>query len=247
MFDCHLLASHTPGIHNELADHLSRNHASVFLQRAPSATSPSPHQVSRDLQNLVLGPWPARLDVRSLEASVQGYFREGLASSSRRTYAAGINKYLAFCTLYNLYRPLEVTQSTLCYYVSHLANTGLAFSTIKTYLAAVRFTNDRPPPPVMDMPKLQMVLSGVQRVLSLSRNPCIRLPITPPLLRQLRTFWSQQACSYEHIMLWAVCCVCFIGFFRLGEPLYSPRWRPECSSQVRCLDGGMARPLPSHG
>jgi hypothetical protein len=44
-------------------------------------------------------------------------------------------------------------------------------------------------------------------------------------------------------MLWAVCCVCFIGFFRLGEPLYSPRWRPECSSQVSCLDGGMARPF----
>ena len=41
-FDCHLLASHIPGIHNELTDHLSRNRASVFLQRAPSATSLSP-------------------------------------------------------------------------------------------------------------------------------------------------------------------------------------------------------------
>ena len=32
-FDCHLLASHIPGIHNELADHLSRNRASVFQPR----------------------------------------------------------------------------------------------------------------------------------------------------------------------------------------------------------------------
>ena len=54
-FDCHLLASHIPGIHNELADHLSRNRASVFLQRAPPAMAPSPRQVRQDLRTLVLG------------------------------------------------------------------------------------------------------------------------------------------------------------------------------------------------
>ena len=54
-FDCHLQASHIPGIHNELADHLSHNRASVFLQRAPPAMAPSPRQVRQDLRTLVLG------------------------------------------------------------------------------------------------------------------------------------------------------------------------------------------------
>ena len=104
------------------------------------------------------------------------------------------------------------------------------------YLAAVQYfllTNDRPPPPVMDMQKLQMVLSGVQRVLSLSRNPRTRLPISQPLFRQLRTFWLQQTSSYEHIMLWAVCCVCFFGFFRLGELIPASDTADNASRQVQ--------------
>ena len=104
------------------------------------------------------------------------------------------------------------------------------------YLAAVQYfllTNDRPPPPVMDMQKLQMVLSGVQRVLSLSRNPRTRLPISQPLFRQLRTFWLQQTSSYEHIMLWVVCCVCFFGFFRLGELIPASDTADNASRQVQ--------------
>ena len=73
---------------------------------------------------------------------------------------------------------------------------------------------------------------GVQRVLSLSRNPRTRLPITPPLLRQLWTFWSQQACSYEHIMLWAVCCVCFFRFFWLGELIPASDTADDASRHV---------------
>ena len=62
-----------------------------------------------------------------------------------------------------------------------------------------------------------MVLSGVQRVLSRVKAPQPRLPITPPILRQLRSVWSREVHNYDHILIWAVCCVSFFGFFRLGE------------------------------
>ena len=115
---------------------------------------------------------------------------------------------------------MDVTQSTLCYYATHLANKGLAWSSIKTYLAAVRFlliSKDRIPPTASETGRLQLVLAGIQRVQALSKHPRLRLPITPPILHQLNSLWSQKATSYESIILWATCCVCFFGFFRLGE------------------------------
>ena len=51
-YDCHLVASHITGAANELADHLSRNRATSFLQGAHPATSPTPRVVPRELQEL---------------------------------------------------------------------------------------------------------------------------------------------------------------------------------------------------
>ena len=60
-------------------------------------------------------------------------------------------------------------------------------------------------------------LAGIQRVEALSKHSRLRLPITPPILHQLNSLWPRKATSYEAIILWATCCVCFFGFFRLGE------------------------------
>ena len=66
------------------------------------------------------------------------------------------------------------------------------------------------------MPKLKLLVAGIQRVLAFStqQHPC--LPITPLMLRQICDLWSLRAHKYSSIMLWAVCCT-FFGFFRLGE------------------------------
>ena len=46
-----------------------------------------------------------------------------------------------------------------------------------------------------------------------------RLPMTPPLLRQIRpqTIGQRRACSYDETLLWAAAMTCFFGFFRTGE------------------------------
>ena len=49
-YDCHLVASHIPGAHNELADHLSRNRSSLFLQQAHPSTFQTPRLVPKELQ-----------------------------------------------------------------------------------------------------------------------------------------------------------------------------------------------------
>ena len=48
--------------------------------------------------------------------------------------------------------------------------------------------------------------------------PKARLPITPMLLRRLRDHWGSGESGHNEV-LWAVACICFFGFFRLGELL----------------------------
>ena len=76
----------------------------------------------------------------------------------RQTYESGINKFAHFCNIYHVTNPLPISQSLLCSYISHLANSGLAYGTIKTYLAAVRYlqiSNDLLEPLPVPMPKLR--------------------------------------------------------------------------------------------
>ena len=163
------------------------------------------------------------MDISSLEGDVQRYFENGLAPSTRRTYQAGINNFVKFCGLYNISNPLPVSQSVLCSYISHLANSGLAYGTIRTYLAAIRYlqiSRDLPEPRAEPMPKLALVQRGIQRLKPQSASKP-RLPITPAILRQLKALWTGQATDFNIIMLWAACCTAFFGFFRMGE-LTSP-------------------------
>ena len=155
-----------------------------------------------------------------MEKDVQSYFEHGLAASTRRTYQAGINRFILFCNTNHICHPLPVTQSLLCFYVSHLANAGLSYSSIKTYLSAVRYlqvANGLPEPRASSMPKLDLVERGIRRVKSLQPGGRPRLPITPSILRQLRALWSRRAHDYDVVLSWAACCTAFFGFFRIGE------------------------------
>ena len=151
-----------------------------------------------------VGQQETRLDLADLEKDVQKYFEHGLAGTTRRTYQSGINKFVHFCNIYHVTNPLPVSQSLLCSYISHLANSGLAYSTIKTYLAAVRYlqiSNDLPEPRTVPMPKLSVVERGIRqkRLEEPSRRP--RLPITPTILCQLRSLWPREASDYDIILM----------------------------------------------
>ena len=117
-----------------------------------------------------------------------------------------------FCTLYSISDPYPITQSTLCYYVAHLSKQHLAPQSIKSYLSALRnyqISLDIPAPNYTAMHKLSQLKKGVAREYTKGHSPSVRLPITPPILRQVRALWSSQANDPDTIMLWAAACTCF--------------------------------------
>ena len=116
---------------------------------------------------------------------------------------------------------LPVTQDILCYFVAFLGKKGWGHSTIKTYLASVRSLQvdyGFKTPFEESMPKLDRILWGIKVAQGKAgRAPQKKRPITPTILRQLRSQWSLVGEDYEQTMLWAAATVCFFGFMRAGE------------------------------
>ena len=68
------------------------------------------------------------------------------------------------------------------------------------------------------LPILKRVQAGIKRARLGTTSAKVRLPVTPPLLRQLRQYLDATA-HKERVAMWAICCMAFFGCFRLGELL----------------------------
>ena len=103
-------------------------------------------------------------------------------------------------------------------FISHLANLGLSYGTIKTHLAAIRnrhISKDLLEPRSLPMPKLALVERGIRRVKLAEHAGRVYLTITLSILRQTKALWSKQAHDFDIVMLWTACCTAFFGFFRM--------------------------------
>ena len=147
------------------------------------------------------------------------YFRKGLAPATQRAYSSSQKRYLEFCGKHR-FVPLPLNEHQICQFVSWLGDQGLASSTLRSYLSALRnlqIANDMPDPGISNMMKLEQVLRGIKKRRAVTCPKNERLPITPELLGKLRQVWEQDNRNYDNIMLWAVSSVCFFGFFHSGE------------------------------
>ena len=123
--------------------------------------------------------------------AVQGYFQEGLAPSTHRTYNTAMRQFHKFCTQFNVHSPFPVMEYLMCCYASFLANWSLTPQTINSYLSAVRNMQITLGLPDLreksSLPMLKRVQAGIKRVwLMRGAPPRIRLPITVNVLEKIR-------------------------------------------------------------
>jgi len=160
----------------------------------------------------------SRLDISRLDPIVRELFSAGLAPSTRRAYRSNALKYVKFCDEEKL-TAFPASEKVLCYFVATLFKRGIAGSSVRCYLAAVRYTQialGMGDPGFSDWLQLGYVIRGFKkRAAKASSKP--RLPITPAILRQLKKVWERQPDQFEGHMTWAVSCLCFFGFLWSGK------------------------------
>lgn len=152
-----------------------------------------------------------------LVSKAKYYQANSIASSSRLTYINGQQQYIKFCTIHKL-TPFPLQESSLRLFVTFLAE-HLSFSTIQTYLAAVRHKNillgfDSNSEP---MPLLGLLLKGIKRCTT-ARTMQPRLPVTISVLRSLKTSLTTSLYPpVDKLMLWSAFTTAFFGFLRSAE------------------------------
>ena len=66
-------------------------------------------------------------------------------------------------------------------------------------------------------PRLQLILRGIKKCQTGMNSTRTHLPVTVQLLHSIRSLLSKESTSYNNTTLWALCCLAFFGFLRVGE------------------------------
>ena len=139
----------------------------------------------------------------------QFFLYQGLAPSTRRVYLSAQRRYFDFCHQDGQLSPdgalLPADEQSLMRFASSLHH-----SSIKVYFSAVRslHIDNGLPDPLINCLQLQRLLRGIKRVQGSSTTK--HLPITIDLLKVIQR--SLDLNSWDHVMLWAACCLGFFHF-----------------------------------
>ena len=138
----------------------------------------------------------------------------GLAPTTRRTYASAQRKYIDFCSQLGRQSPCPADEKTLSLFITFLAQT-LQHRSIKVYLSAVRSLHIEQgfADPLANCVRLQQVFRGIKR--SQGSPTPQRLPITDSLMQVI--FKALDLKLFNHAMFWAACTLAYFGFLRSAE------------------------------
>ena len=144
----------------------------------------------------------------------------GLAESMHKLYATGVRRFTRVCTAAGL-TVVHACEGALCHFAATLVEEGLRHRTIKSYMAGVRhlhISEGYGDPFTHDLHRLHYVLRGIKRaegIAGVAKRE--RRPISPDLLRKIKSVWDPKAKEANVVMLWAACCLAYFGFMRIGE------------------------------
>ena len=157
-------------------------------------------------------------DLSTLEQQCYSFLTEGLAPSTRRSYASAQAQFISFCTqlgkLHSSGSPCPADEWTLCLFATFLA-ARIQHSSIKVYLSGIRALHIEQgfPDPLANCLRLQRVIRGIKR--SQGSSSSSRLPITDDLMFVI---WrSLDLRLPDHLMFWAACSLGYFGFLRASE------------------------------
>ena len=153
-----------------------------------------------------------------------------------KAYNSAHRRFHAFCTHFRISNPFPVSESLLCYFAALLAQDGLAPTSIKVYLSAVRYMQvvmGLPEPRALfSLPRLKLVLNGIARTRASSQQTRAkpRLPITTDVLWRIFGVLAARPHSYMRSLLWAACSMCFLASSELGKSLLPLRMHLRAAS-----------------
>lgn len=149
-----------------------------------------------------------------------------ISDNTRSTYRTGFTMFCQFLSSIGIeardYHPPEISEQILIYFVTHCCNMlNLSHSTIKLYLAAVRFHYIKAgvPNPLCSATdtcmRLQTVMRGIQKQKCTKEK---RRPITYSVLVQIHNALKRGMFGvFLDTMLQAACSTAFFAYLRCGE------------------------------
>ena len=161
---------------------------------------------------------PGRPHLSLLEQRCLSFLSEGLAPTTRRSYASAQNRFHQFCIqsgrIHANGSPCPADEWTLCLFATSLAP-SLRYSSIKVYLSAIRSLHIELgfPDPLQNCFRLQRVVRGIKR--QQGSSVAQRLPVTDHIL--LIIFRSLDLAIPDHCMFWAACTLAYFGFLHSSE------------------------------
>ena len=156
-----------------------------------------------------------------------------IAPSSRRAYQAGFNSLEKFCCQYGV-TSIPASPQTIRFFCAEISG-KVKFTTIKTYLAGIRFYHIQAglPDPTSD-PMVYYLCRAIKRLHGTQVRT--RLPITIDILRTLKQqlHLDTSLALLDKRMLWSAFTIAFYGFLRSSE-FVSPKCKIDGDDHVALM------------
>ena len=143
------------------------------------------------------------------------YKAAAFAQSTQASYKTHLLTYLRFCLYYGL-EPVPALQSTLTWYVAHLAR-SYAPKTVEIYLNIIRIIHEEAGlgNPMLANYEIKMIKKGVARIKGV--QPKQKAPVTVALLLKLHT--TLDLSLRLDVAFWAAVLTGFYGYLRKSSLL----------------------------